>query len=144
MKPVNSNSVAVLAIGILLSGSQSIAIASEPVSRPLIDFQDPLAAEQWVSVNDNVMGGVSKGGFRITDERTLVFFGNLSLENRGGFASIRTRPADLELDGYDTIVLHVKGDGRTYYFNLRTSSSRPAGSYRDSEKQGTSNRFRPE
>ena len=130
MNLVNSNSVAMLAIGILFSGSLSIGITSEPASKPLIDFQNPLVAEQWLSVNDNVMGGVSKGGFRITDDRTLEFSGNLSLENRGGFASIRTRPANLELDGYDTIFLHVKGDGRTYYVNLRNSSGGGAGSYR--------------
>jgi uncharacterized surface protein with fasciclin (FAS1) repeats len=76
------------------------------------------------------MGGVSEGGFRITDDQTLEFSGNISLENRGGFASIRTRPADLNLTGYNTIALRVKGDGRTYYLNLRTASARAAGSYR--------------
>jgi len=130
MKITNSNSVAMLAIWAGLFGSLSIGIASEPMSKPLIDFQNPLVAEQWISVNDNVMGGISEGGFRISQDNTLVFSGNLSLENRGGFASIRTRPADLELDGYDTIVLRVKGDGRTYYVNLRNSSGRGAGSYR--------------
>jgi uncharacterized surface protein with fasciclin (FAS1) repeats len=119
-----------LAIWTGLFGPLSMGICSEPMSKPLIDFQNPLVAKQWISVNDNVMGGISEGGFRISEDNTLVFSGNLSLENRGGFASIRTRPADLELDGYDTIVLRVKGDGRTYYVNLRDSSGRGAGSYR--------------
>jgi monofunctional biosynthetic peptidoglycan transglycosylase len=117
MKTINSNSVAVLAIFSLLFGSTSMGIAAEPMSKPLIDFGDASAARQWLSVNDGVMGGISRGGFRITDDKTLEFSGNLSLENRGGFASIRTRPADLKMDGYDTIALRVKGDGRTYYFN---------------------------
>ena len=130
MKVINSNSVAMLAILTLLLGSPSIGIAAEPLSKPLIDFGDASASRQWLSVNDGVMGGISRGSFRITDDKTLEFSGNLSLENRGGFASIRTRPADLEMDGYDTIALRVKGDGRTYNFNLRTSSSRAAGSYR--------------
>ncbi|UCE46365.1 MAG: CIA30 family protein [Phycisphaerales bacterium] len=130
MKIANSNSVLVLAILILLFGSATIGIASEPMSKPLIDFHSASAAEQWLSVNDDVMGGVSKGGFRITGEKTLEFFGDISLENRGGFASIRTRPVDLELEGYDTIALRARGDGRTYYFNLRTSSRSPAASYR--------------
>ena len=130
MKVINPNAVAMLAILTLLLGSASIGIASEPMSKPLIDFHDASAARQWLSVNDGVMGGISKGGFRITDDKTLEFSGNLSLENRGGFASIRTRPADLKLDGYDTIALRVKGDGRTYYFNLRTSSRGAAASYR--------------
>jgi len=47
-----------------------------------------------------VSWGLSEGGFRLTDDKTLVFYGGISLENRGGFASIRTRPSDLNLDSY--------------------------------------------
>ncbi|MBC8469079.1 MAG: CIA30 family protein [Planctomycetes bacterium] len=130
MKLINSNSGSMLLIWILSFGSLSIGLASEPMSKPLIDFYNASIARQWISVNDNVMGGISDGSFRFTDDKTLEFSGNLSLENRGGFASIRTRPADLKLDGYDTIAIRVKGDGRTYYFNLRTSSRNAAGSYR--------------
>lgn len=119
-----------IATWFLLLGSISIGFASEPSQKPLMDFSDASVARQWISVNDGVMGGISEGGFRITEGKTLEFSGNLSLENRGGFASIRTRPADLNLDGYDTIALRVKGDGRTYYLDLRISSARAAGSYR--------------
>ncbi|MBM4058506.1 MAG: hypothetical protein FJ275_09770, partial [Planctomycetes bacterium] len=56
--------------------------------RTLLDFPGPEAARQWQAVNDGVMGGVSDGRFRITDEGTLQFFGTLSLENNGGFASV--------------------------------------------------------
>mgnify|MGYP006297351103 CR=1 FL=1 len=127
----NTTSTAVIAAAIclLLLGGPAIGIASEPTSKPLTDFSDASAGRRWISVNDDVMGGVSEGAFRITDADTLVFSGNLSLENRGGFASIRTRPADLNLDGYDRIALRLKGDGRTYYVNLMTSS-RNASSYR--------------
>ena len=76
------------------------------------------------------MGGISEGTYRITRDKTLIFSGRISLENRGGFASIRTEPRDLNLDGYDTIAVRVKGDGRTYYLNLRTSSRQVAASYR--------------
>jgi uncharacterized surface protein with fasciclin (FAS1) repeats len=114
----------------LLTGNISIAMASEPISKPLIDFSSESVAEQWISVNDNVMGGISEGQFRITDDKTLVFSGNLSLENRGGFASIRTRGGGLNLDGYDKIVFRIKGDGRSYYVNLMTSSRSSASSYR--------------
>jgi monofunctional biosynthetic peptidoglycan transglycosylase len=105
-------------------------MASEMASKPLVDFSDKSASKQWISVNDNVMGGISEGQFRITDKKTLEFSGNLSLENNGGFASIRTQPAELNLDGYDTIGLTLKGDGRMYYFNARTSSRNRASSYR--------------
>ena len=111
-------------------GVISIVMTSEPIRKPLIDFSDESVAKQWISVNDNVMGGISEGRFRITDNKTLEFSGNLSLENRGGFASIRTQPTDMNLNGYDKIGLRLKGDGRTYYFNLMTSSRSAASSYR--------------
>ena len=130
MKPINSNPVAMLAIWVLFFGSLSIGIASEPTSKPLFDFSDESVTKQWLSVNDNVMGGVSEGSFRIGDDNTLVFSGSLSLENRGGFTSIRTRPTDLNLGGYDRIGVRLKGDGRIYYLNLMTSSRSTASSYR--------------
>lgn len=130
MKAMTSDAGGLVAIWFLLFGSASIGFASEPMRKPLMNFSDVSAARQWISVNDSVMGGVSEGGFRITDDKTLEFSGSISLENQGGFASIRTRPADLNLDGYDTIALRVNGDGRMYYVNLRTSSARAAGSYR--------------
>jgi uncharacterized surface protein with fasciclin (FAS1) repeats len=118
------------ALWLLFLGFPFFAMASKPISKPLIDFSDESVAKQWISVNDNVMGGISEGRFRIADNKTLEFSGNLSLENRGGFASIRTQPTDLNLNGYDKIGLRLKGDGRTYYFNLMTSSRSAASSYR--------------
>jgi len=119
-----------LAIWSLVLGFWATGMAAEPAGELLADFSDASVAGQWFSVNDNVMGGISEGGFRISEDNTLVFSGNLSLENRGGFTSIRTRPKDLNLDGYDTIALRLKGDGRLYYVNLMTSSRRTASSYR--------------
>jgi monofunctional biosynthetic peptidoglycan transglycosylase len=81
-------------IAAALWAAVGLARADEPDTKPLADFSDTSAAENWRAVNDNVMGGVSEGGSRITDEKTLLFTGTLSLENRGGFASIRTRPGE--------------------------------------------------
>jgi len=108
----------------------SSQVATEEALRPLFDFAVPEAAQKWQAVNDGVMGGVSDGRFRITDEKTLEFFGTLSLENNGGFASVRTKPTDLDLKAGDTIVVRVKGDGREYVLNLYTMSRRRAFSYR--------------
>ena len=76
------------------------------------------------------MGGVSEGKFRITDDKTLEFFGNLSLENNGGFASVRTKPKKLGLEKADTLVVKVRGDGRTYSLNLYVPRPQIAFSYR--------------
>jgi monofunctional biosynthetic peptidoglycan transglycosylase len=96
-------------------GSTSMA-ADE--GRVLFDFTKPDAAEAWVNVNDGVMGGVSDGRFKITDNETMEFFGTLSLENNGGFASVRSRPTRVNLKAGDSITARVRGDGREYTFNL--------------------------
>lgn len=97
---------------------------------PLLDFTAPEAADLWQAVNDGVMGGVSDGRFTITPDKTLDFFGTLSLENNGGFASLRTKPLALGIEVGDTLVARVKGDGRDYVLNIYTKSRRTAFSYR--------------
>lgn len=96
----------------------------------LFDFNTERDAQEWVSVNDGVMGGRSEGAFRVLEEGILQFSGNLSLENRGGFASIRSRKAKLELSDTDALVIRVRGDGRTYYLSLYVPTNRMAYSYR--------------
>ncbi len=105
-------------------------VATEQALRPLLQFDGPGAAQQWQAVNDGVMGGVSDGQFRITGDKMLEFFGTLSLENNGGFASVRTKPTDLDIEAGDTLVVRVKGDGREYVLNIYTKSRRMAFSYR--------------
>jgi len=105
------------------------AVAELPL-RPLLDFAGPETAQKWQAVNDNVMGGVSDGRFKITADKTMEFSGRLSLENNGGFASVRTKPTDLEISAGDTIVVRLKGDGREYVLNVYTKSRRMAFSYR--------------
>jgi NADH dehydrogenase [ubiquinone] 1 alpha subcomplex assembly factor 1 len=97
---------------------------------PVLDFAGPDTAQKWQAVNDGVMGGVSDGRFKITEEKTLEFFGTLSLENNGGFASVRTKPTELGIKAGDTLVVRVKGDGREYVLNIYTKSRRMAFSYR--------------
>lgn len=110
--------------------SLSAQVATQEALEPVLDFAGPDTAQKWQAVNDGVMGGVSDGRYRITDEKTLEFSGTLSLENNGGFASVRTKPTELGIKAGDTIVLRVKGDGREYVLNLYTKSRRMAFSYR--------------
>ena len=105
-------------------------VAIQDTLRPLLDFAAPDAAQRWQAVNDGVMGGVSDGRFRMTADRTMEFFGRLSLENNGGFASVRTKPTNFNIHAGDTLVVRVKGDGREYVLNLYTKSRQMAFSYR--------------
>ena len=91
-------------------------------TRTLTAF-DGKDALRWQTVNDGVMGGRSRGDSSLTRDGTLLFAGEISLENNGGFSSIRTRPQDLQLGGYDGLEIRVRGDGRTYKLALRTSGT---------------------
>lgn len=87
--------------------------------RILFDFQTATNSAAWQVVNDDVMGGVSASSFRLTNGVAL-FQGSLSLENNGGFASVRSLPASHPLAGCDALVVRVRGDGRRYKFTVRT------------------------
>jgi uncharacterized surface protein with fasciclin (FAS1) repeats len=78
---------------------------------------------RWQTVNDGVMGGLSQGGYEVTSAGTLLFSGETSLENNGGFSSIRTRPQALNLADHDGLALRVRGDGRSYKVSLRTEGT---------------------
>ena len=62
------------------------------------------------------MGGVSTADGKV-ENGYLIFDGNLSLENNGGFTSIRRQMTD-DLTDYSGIRLRLRGDGRSYYFRL--------------------------
>lgn len=81
-----------------------------------------LAAQKWEIVNDGVMGGCSDSTFQINDKGNAVFIGTISLENNGGFASVRNHES-LNLEGFKSLKLHVKGDGKRYCFRLRTAAN---------------------
>lgn len=127
MKPM------IMLTGLLSSLHFALAtFAGEPNERLLFDFSAPAHSERWRPVNDGVMGGKSEGQFEITGEGTMQFFGNLSLENNGGFASVRSRVTDFEFTPEDQIVVRLCGDGRDYLLNLYVPTRRIAYSYRAS------------
>ena len=99
-------------------------------TQPLFDFACPDATKEWQTINDGVMGGVSEGKVKATEKKTLEFYGTLSLENNGGFASVRTTANKLGLEKGDTLVVRVRGDGREYSMNLHVPRPLVAFSYR--------------
>jgi hypothetical protein len=87
----------------------------------ILDFRSPGSEKWWEVMNDGVMGGRSESRLTTTPDRTAIFEGNVSLENNGGFASVRTHPADFFLDGFRGLVIRAQGDGKRYRLRLRTA-----------------------
>jgi uncharacterized surface protein with fasciclin (FAS1) repeats len=117
----------------ILNASLTALLTQLPLLAAQLDiatFKSADSVKPWTSVNDGVMGGVSKGGFKRTEQGTLIFSGDLSLENNGGFASIRTEERKYDLTGMSAIIVKARGDGRTYWVDLRTSNQMSASSYR--------------
>jgi hypothetical protein len=83
-----------------------------------MDFTNPKTMRDCWVVNDGVMGGISQSTLR-QDTQGMYFEGLVSLENNGGFASMRSSaqfPA-----GTQMLELLAKGDGKQYKLVLRTA-----------------------
>ncbi|WP_064662914.1 CIA30 family protein [Pseudoalteromonas sp. MQS005] len=85
------------------------------------------ANARWYVVNDSVMGGISNSQV-LYENDNLVFTGNVSLANNGGFASIRTL-LDVQSQDITKIMLRIKGDGQTYQLRLRTNEYMDGAAY---------------
>lgn len=83
----------------------------------LFDFgaADAEAARNWRSVDDVVMGGVSESRF-VAIEHGAAFTGTVSLDQGGGFASVRSPERDWDLSAFDGFSLRLRGDGKRYWF----------------------------
>ena len=90
-------------------------------SMVLYDFADQSDVSDWSNQNDTVMGGVSDSATNWVDGQ-LVFSGNLSLDNNGGFTStfgpINDQLPTL-MSGAKAIVVTARGDGKTYLMQIR-------------------------
>jgi hypothetical protein len=87
--------------------------------RLLIDFSAPDALGAWGAVDDVVMGGRSASRMESCADGA-AFTGRVSLENGGGFASVRTRPGRWDTAGARSLVLRARSDGKRYKLTVRT------------------------
>ena len=90
----------------------------------LINPSENIGTNNWNVVNDDVMGGISNSEILINDKNNLVFQGNLSLENNGGFASSRLDISDKNIEGIKYFEIKLKGDGKKYKLRLRQNNRR--------------------
>ncbi|MEL0645089.1 CIA30 family protein [Olleya sp. Ti.3.14] len=87
-----------------------------------IDFGTEKAGDDWRIVNDGVMGGLSTSKTTILED-SIVFTGEVSLENNGGFASIRTLITAGALNDCKTMTMLFKSNStdRTFGLSLKNS-----------------------
>lgn len=104
----------VLMMGIVLMNRTEKAV--------LFNFEDPQTFGAWWIVNDGVMGGLSQSDMDVQNG-AATFKGTVSLENYGGFASVRAPIPDIDLSGRSGFQIRVRGDGKRYKFRIRTNNS---------------------
>jgi hypothetical protein len=85
-------------------------------TKVLFDFADPAAMRGWQVEDDVVMGGVSRGNMIHDKAGHLIFRGDVSLENNGGFSSIQNNFDPIDVSKYQHAILRLKGDGKDYRF----------------------------
>ena len=84
------------------------------------DFNKDSNANDWYIVNDGVMGGRSEGSAYFS-ENSLMYKGNISLENNGGFSSVRSAYQELDLSDYDAVEIRYKNSGQAFSLLLETN-----------------------
>ena len=89
----------------------------------IFKFESGVSTSGWQIVDDRVMGGMSQGKFELDSEGFGVFKGYVTTENNGGFSSLRYDFNGIKTDGYESIVLTLKGDGKSYQFRLKESTN---------------------
>lgn len=89
----------------------------------LFDFTDPDVANAWRAIDDRVMGGVSRSTLRTDPGGHAVFEGEVSLERNGGFASVRSAPAERGKAGAQFCTVEVRGEAKRFKLNLLTGDA---------------------
>ncbi len=98
-----------------------LLFTSSPANE-LFDFNKKSDIQNWIIVNDDVMGGKSSGTFTLDTNGHGLFQGSISLENYGGFSSVRYRFDKKSVKGFTKISIKLKGDGKKYQLRIKTKA----------------------
>ncbi len=88
-------------------------------SQVIFDFNKNSDIQDWIVVDDVVMGGRSMGTFELSEDGCGIFKGRISLENNGGFSSVHYRFNKIEVKEYARIVVKLKGDRKKYQLRIK-------------------------
>lgn len=85
-----------------------------------VDFGEGSGGEDWYVVNDGVMGGLSEGRARLTPN-SILFEGEISLRNNGGFSALRDPFGARDLSGFRSVEIRYKSSGQDFAYTLEKS-----------------------
>lgn len=88
----------------------------------IFDFNKKSTIQGWTIVDDVVMGGESSGTFKMNGDGCGVFAGSISLDNNGGFSSVRYRFQKVVVKEYTKVVIKLLGDGKNYQFRIKANA----------------------
>ena len=88
-------------------------------SQIIFDFDRNSNANEWRIIDDVVMGGRSNGKFTIDNDGNGVFSGIVSLDNNGGFSSVRYQFNKIKTTKDSRVTIRLKGDGKEYQFRIK-------------------------
>ncbi|WP_426429742.1 CIA30 family protein [Winogradskyella sp. HB-48] len=87
----------------------------------LFQFSSESNVNNWKILDDVVMGGRSNGDFKINKDGHGEYSGNVSLDNNGGFSSLRYYFETTDTSEYSKFKIRLKGDGKSYQFRTKNS-----------------------
>lgn len=90
-------------------------------SQLIFNFNHNTNISDWKIVDDVVMGGRSNGTFKIDSDGNGVFSGDVSLENNGGFSSVRYQFEKINTTKDSKVIIRLKGDGKEYQFRIKNN-----------------------
>ncbi|WP_370408758.1 CIA30 family protein [Tenacibaculum dicentrarchi] len=76
----------------------------------VIIFDKNTIPQNWIITNDDVMGGLSTSSMKLNNDKQLVFSGEVSLENNGGFAMAR-------------LPIAINFDDKKYQFRIKAKEN---------------------
>jgi hypothetical protein len=85
----------------------------------IFNFEEGSDLKNWNIVDDVVMGGHSSGSMALNPEGHGIFSGDISLENNGGFSSVRYEFPSITVNNDQLIRIRLKGDGKRYQFRVK-------------------------
>jgi NADH dehydrogenase [ubiquinone] 1 alpha subcomplex assembly factor 1 len=99
-----------------------LTVSAQSDSSTLLNSSIMKRDDKWKIVNDGVMGGLSSSKVSINEEGKILISGKVSLENNGGFASLRSQIMNYNFDKYLGIEIRIKGDGKKYSISMKETS----------------------